>query len=238
MPVITLLAENLGATTPYKNSLENLAQAQGMTDLEIKIICLPEEIKNAKNTPVENWDSTVAPIMLASLKNIQGKVVICSNDLSIVTPALKTQTNCELIDLNEAINDHLSALSSTPNIVSILATKRLMQHYFFKDNLIKNGQELVLPSHESQELLNFLIYDKLAPKTATEEDMDKLLNILNEVKNKGTQMVICACRLITVYLAENNIIQAHKNLKNVLLPNGKTIPWEDTTDLVAHKALA
>jgi aspartate/glutamate racemase len=242
---IYLIAESENAAIPYSKALKAL-----LTDVSkrvlINVVLLPDSIKEAKGSPMEEWDTAVADIINDTIHNSDigqdDVVVICSNDLSIVTEDVIMDTKARLVDLNTAnyasmleYNEMMS--SAEIKTVGVLATKRLMNTFYVAEGLEEQELNLILPSEESQDKLNDVIYGPLINNEMTEEDEAVLSGILCELKEAGADAIVSSCRLISVYLEEAGLVGIYDDKEFVEPLDNSPVPWIDSTKSVANKAV-
>jgi len=232
---IVLVAESEGAAKPYNDAVMGFANSAGKQVI-INVAILPESIKEAKTTPIEDWDKTVAPIVINTLEeyNPNDVAVICSNDLSIPTARIVHQAKTQVVDIHEA---NAAMLPFSADKVAVLATKRVMKAKPVAEGLAKYGKEIVLPSDYSQDILDSVIYDNLVKKDFTQQAHENLMGVISEVASMNAGVSLCACRLITLYLDEVKATVQCNRQKAVVYGENKLMPWLDATDTVSSQAV-
>lgn len=239
MKKIIALAENKGATTPYGLSLENILNT---VNWEYFPISEDENlVKIVKGMPLEDWPITLYPIVQKAVKNIIAKygndvvIIVCSNDISLIEDLLIEKFPNNIVRLRESIQTYLETVdeSKTFDLV-VMATKRVMNASKFWDYLDEGMDNLVEFTEMSKNEIDGLIYDNLVPKIDVFEHagiITESIEILKKV-SKNPLAIICACRLITLFL-EKHCLLTIKDGKKYL---GEVL-WIDTTDAVAMEAI-
>ena len=108
---------------------------------------------------------------------------------------------------------------------------------YFEEGLKEKGLNIILPSEESQDKLNDIIYGPLIKDEMTEEDSAALLDILYELKEAGADAIVSSCRLISVYLEKADLVGIYDDKEFVEPSNNQPVPWIDSTKSVANKAV-
>ena len=106
--------------------------------------------------------------------------------------------------------------------VAVLGVGLTMSGGLYSDPLKDRAIEYVLPPVTDQEHMNRIIYDEIVPKGAVnEKSMEKLLRVLEKLKNDDCDAAILACTELPIVITEKN----------------SPLPIVDSTKILALKAL-
>jgi aspartate racemase len=104
--------------------------------------------------------------------------------------------------------------------VALLGTKYTMQQAFYKDILINNGIEVLIPKEPDIEIINNTIYQELCLGIISEKSKKEFLRIIDELAQQGAKGIILGCTEIGLLVAQSDT----------------NIPLFDTTLIHASKA--
>lgn len=105
--------------------------------------------------------------------------------------------------------------------VALLGTKYVMQQDFYRDKLIQQGLEVLIPVQEDIDYINDAIYNEFGKGIFTDEAKQKFLLIIDKLVSEGAEGVIFGCTEIPI----------------LLKPEDCNIPSFDTTLLHAKAAV-
>ena len=90
------------------------------------------------------------------------------------------------------------------NRIALLGTKYTMTQDFYKQKLIENGIQVLIPEHEDIELVNHVIYDELCLGIINKQSKEEFIRIIHELKEKGAQGVILGCTEIGLLIQQQD----------------------------------
>ena len=88
--------------------------------------------------------------------------------------------------------------------VGLLGTKYTMQQDFYKNILIEQGIEVVIPNDADVDIVNRIIYDELCLGKILEESKAVYLDIIHELARKGAQGIILGCTEIGLLIQQSD----------------------------------
>lgn len=167
------------------------------------------------------WDKS-AEVLSEAAVNLEKAgadfIVICTNTMHKVAPAMQEKLNVPIIHIAEATADELKKNGISK--VGLLGTKYTMTQEFYKSKLIEAGIEVVIPDEKGVEVVNDIIYNELCLGIIKEESKAKYVEIIAELEKAGAQGVILGC-------TEIGLLVQQKDTK---------LPVFDTTQIHATKA--
>lgn len=145
-------------------------------------------------------------------------IVICTNTMHKVAPKIQSHILIPIIHIAEATADEL--IKRGISRVALLGTKYTMTQDFYKDKLLKEGIDVVIPDSTGIETVNDIIYKELCLGIISEESKKKYLEIIGRLAEQGTQGVILGCTEIGLLIQQTDT----------------SLPVFDTTRIHAIKA--
>ncbi|MEA3345945.1 MAG: aspartate/glutamate racemase family protein [Chloroflexota bacterium] len=88
--------------------------------------------------------------------------------------------------------------------VGLLGTRVTMQHPFYRQRLAAQGLTALVPSPESQEEVNRIIYEELTRGRIQRESKEAYLEIIDELEDRGAQGVILGCTEIPILIQQED----------------------------------
>ena len=145
-------------------------------------------------------------------------IVICTNTMHKVAPQIQSRISIPIIHIAEATAEELKVKGISK--VGLLGTKYTMTQEFYKNKLIEEGIEVVIPDEDGVEMVNDIIYNELFLGIISESSKEKYLQIIAELERQGAQGVILGCTEIGLLVQQKDT----------------ELPVFDTTQIHATKA--
>lgn len=145
-------------------------------------------------------------------------IVICTNTMHKVVPAIEKRIDIPIIHIADATADVL--LNADIKKAALLGTKYTMLQDFYKERLEKRGITVLIPNGDDVETINRVIYDELCRGIVSPTSREEYARIIGELKGLGAQGVIPGCTEIGMLIDEKC----------------SPIPVFDTTVIHAEKA--
>ncbi len=130
-------------------------------------------------------------------------IVICTNTMHKVADQISDSINIPIIHIAEATAKAIKR--DNLNKVALLGTKYTMTQDFYKQKLIENTIEVVIPDDEDIEFVNDIIYGELCLGIINPTSKQRYIEIINKLHNKGAQGVILGCTEIGLLISQNDI---------------------------------
>ncbi len=167
------------------------------------------------------WDKC-ADVLTAAAVNLENAgadfLIICTNTMHKVVPDIEKNISIPILHIAEATAHEL--LQKNITNVGLLGTKYTMTQDFYKDKLIQNGLEVLIPTEEDIEVINNVIFQELCRGEIKERSKKDFLRIIESLYANGAHGVILGCTEI-----------------GLLVQQGDTpVPLFDTTFIHAKKA--
>ena len=145
-------------------------------------------------------------------------IVLCAVTLHLMVPELEQLVQIPIIHVAEATVSELRAQDIRKT--ALLGTKFTMEAAFFKDILLQQGIEVLLPGADEQQFIHQTIFDELDRGILLAETKARYLAIIQNLVAKGAEAVILGCTEIPL----------------LIKPEDCTVPVFDTTLIHATAA--
>lgn len=174
-----------------------------------------------KNNENNDWDSTFKMLLKGSQFLKAGgaeAIVLCANTMHLIADKLEEAIDLPIIHI--ATETAKEIQKQNLKKVGLLGTKFTMELDFFKDKLIAQGIEAIIPESENdKDFIHTTIFEELGKGLVTPETKKRYLEIANELIKRGAEGIILGCTEIPL----------------VILPEDVDVPVFDTT-LIHSKA--
>ena len=171
-----------------------------------------------------NWDATFELLVNAAENLKKGgaeAIVLCANTAHIVADRIAERVNLPLIDISTAVAGaiHQAGLKK----VGLLGTTYTMELDFYKDKLIDNGIEPVIPENqEDRDYIEDTLRNELGRGLLNPETKRRYLAIIQQLIDNGAEGIILGCTEIPLLIHQEDI----------------AVPVFDTTKIHAEAAVA
>ncbi|MDW8851181.1 aspartate/glutamate racemase family protein [Flavobacterium sp. MMLR14_040] len=174
-----------------------------------------------KNNENNDWDSTFNMLLKGCQFLKQGgaeAIILCANTMHLIADRLEEAIDLPIIHI--ATETAKEIQKQNLKKVGLLGTKFTMELDFFKDKLIAQGIEAIIPESENdKDFIHTTIFEELGKGLVTPETKKRYLEIANELIKRGAEGIILGCTEIPL----------------VILPEDVAVPVFDTT-LIHSKA--
>ncbi|MCT6874831.1 aspartate/glutamate racemase family protein [Frischella perrara] len=163
-----------------------------------------QEIEHYQST--NNWQKSAEVLAEAAL-NLQKAgadfIVICSNTMHKVVPYINSQITIPILHIAEMTVRALNKYNI--NKVALLGTKYTMEQEFYKDILIQNGFDIVIPEEQDRQVINDVIFNELCLGKINLKSKNIYLDIISRMCQLGIQGVILGCTEIGLLIKQSDI---------------------------------
>jgi aspartate racemase len=145
-------------------------------------------------------------------------IVLCAVTLHLIITELEQLVQIPIIHVADATVSELRTQDIRK--VALLGTKFTMEAAFFKDKLLQQGIEVMIPDADERQCIHQTIFDELDRGLLLKETKVRYLAILQKLIAKGAEAVILGCTEIPL----------------LIKPEDCTVPVFDTTLIHARAA--
>ena len=178
-----------------------------------------EEIEKLQHQ--NRWDEA-ADILEQACKSLQNAgadfIIICTNTMHKLLPKISKNIEIPFLHIAKATSNEIKRVKIDK--IALLGTEFTMQEDFYKQILIKDGIDVVIPNEKDIELIHKIIYDELCLGKINQTSKEVFIDIIN--KMKGIDGVILGCTEIGLLINQNDF-------KNLVV--------FDTTEIHAKQAV-
>ncbi len=127
-------------------------------------------------------------------------IVICTNTMHKVAPQILEKISIPIIHIAEAT----AKVIKTQDLrkIAILGTKYTMTQDFYKEKLISNDIEVLIPNDEDIEIINDIIYNELCLGKIVSTSKQKYIDIIGKLQKQGAEGVILGCTEIGLLISQ------------------------------------
>ncbi len=146
-------------------------------------------------------------------------IVLCTNTMHKVVPALESAVSIPLLHIADATAEEIKRAGLRK--VGLLGTRFTMEQEFYKDRLRdKHGLDVLIPNDADRVTVHRIIYEELCQGKVLDDSRDHYRRIIRSLIDSGVQAVILGCTEISMLVG----------------PNDCSVPLFDTTSIHARKA--
>lgn len=152
------------------------------------------------------WDASADILAEAAQKlELAGAdfIIICTNTMHKVISQIQEKIEIPIIHIATATAEELKKKKITK--VALLGTKYTMTQKFYKEKIMKEGIEVLIPSEADVELVNHIIYEELCMGIINNQSKEQYVRIIEELENRGAQGVILGCTEIGLLIQQEDV---------------------------------
>ena len=129
-------------------------------------------------------------------------IVICTNTMHKVAPEIGRRIHIPILHIADMTAAELQKQGIKK--VGLLGTKYTMRQDFYKNILIEQGIEVVIPNDADVDVVNRIIYDELCLGKISEQSKDIYLDIIMKLAQDGAQGIILGCTEIGLLVRKSD----------------------------------
>ena len=129
-------------------------------------------------------------------------IVICTNTMRKVVPEIGRRIHIPILHIADMTAVQLKKQGIRK--VGLLGTKYTMQQDFYKNVLIRQGIEVIIPNDDDVDVVNRIIYDELCLGKILEESKAVYLDIIHKLARNEAQGIILGCTEIGLLIQQSD----------------------------------
>lgn len=129
-------------------------------------------------------------------------LVICTNTMHKVAPAIEAATGIPLVHLADATAEVVAAAGI--RTVGLLGTAFTMEQDFYRERLEHHGLEVLVPDAPQRAVVHRVIYDELVLGVVNESSRQRYREIIASLVDRGAQGVILGCTEIELLVGADD----------------------------------
>ena len=161
-----------------------------------------EEFKPSDNTDWKAMAGKLATIA-RNLENAGADcILLCANTKHKMAEEVQAAIGVPLIHV---IDETARAIKSKGlKKVGLLGTRITMEHDFYKDRLLKQGIESIVPDAEGRDLIHSSIFHELSKGVLKKETKEKFIRLLDKLMEQGAEGIILGCTEIPLLIQQED----------------------------------
>ena len=152
-----------------------------------------------------NWEKSAKILADAAIKLQEAGadfIVICTNTMHKVSDKIQESIHIPLLHIADVTATVLREKEIKK--VSLLGTKYTMEQDFYKNVIINNGIEVLIPNEEDRIIVNDTIFNELCLGIISESSKKAFLSIIDKLGKQGAEAVILGCTEIGLLIKQND----------------------------------
>ncbi len=170
-----------------------------------------------------HWEKATE-LMINAAKTLEAGgadvVLICTNTMHKMAKEVQASLSIPLLHIAEVTGN--KAKEAGLKKVGLLGTMFTMEHAFYKETLLDQGIETIVPKKEDRESVHHIIFDELCKGIILPESKKTYIRIIEKLIDQGAEGVILGCTEIPLLIKQED----------------SSIPLFDTTFLHAKAAVS
>jgi len=170
-----------------------------------------------------HWEKAT-DLMINAAKTLEAAgadvVLICTNTMHKMAKEVQASLSIPLLHIAEVTGN--KAKEAGLKKVGLLGTMFTMEHAFYKETLLDQGIETIVPEKEDRESVHHIIFDELCKGIILPESKKIYMRIIEKLIDQGAEGVILGCTEIPLLIKQED----------------SSIPLFDTTFLHAKAAVS
>jgi aspartate racemase len=131
-------------------------------------------------------------------------LVLCTNTMHLVAPAIESRISIPLLHIADATADRIKGKGI--HRVGLLGTRFTMEEPFYRGRLEENhGLQVTIPPEADRNMVHKVIYDELVLGEIRPESRREFVRITEELAAKGAEGVILGCTEIGLLIKQEDV---------------------------------
>lgn len=159
-----------------------------------------------KNNENGNWAATLDMVTNAceGLKKCGATaIILCANTMHKIADELEQRIGIPVIHIAKATADAVTRQNLKK--VGLLGTRFTMEMDFFKDKLIDQGIEALIPDEEDRLFIHTSLHEELSKGITTPKTKAQYLQIVDKLIAKGAEGIILGCTEIPLLINQQDV---------------------------------
>ncbi|HBG7745465.1 TPA: aspartate/glutamate racemase family protein [Clostridioides difficile] len=152
-----------------------------------------------------NWEKSAKILADAAIKLQEAGadfIVICTNTMHKVSDKIQESIHIPLLHIADVTATVLREKEIKK--MALLGTKYTMEQDFYKNVIINNGIEVLIPNEEDRIIVNDTICNELCLGIISESSKKAFLSIIDKLGKQGAEAVILGCTEIGLLIKQKD----------------------------------
>lgn len=154
----------------------------------------------------DDWDAAGA-LLAGDATRLQqagaGIVVLCTNTMHRVAPAIEAAIDVPLLHIADPTADAVQAAGVTT--VALLGTRFTMEQDFYRGRLAGRGLDVLVPDEPDRTNVHDVIYDELVRGVVSDTSRAAYLDVIGRMVDRGARGVIAGCTEIELLVRPGDV---------------------------------
>lgn len=130
-------------------------------------------------------------------------LVICTNTMHKVAPAIENAISIPLLHIADATADAIKA--SGYDSIGLLGTSFTMEQDFYRGRLVEgHGLNVLVPDETDRQIVHRIIFEELVLGQVNEASRNEYLRIIDALTAQGAEAIILGCTEITMLVQQKH----------------------------------
>lgn len=151
------------------------------------------------------WDKS-AQVLIQAAKSLEKAgadfIAICTNTMHKVVPDIEKAVSLPILHIAQLTADELKKAGIKK--IGLLGTKFTMEQDFYKQKLIDDGIDVLVPGEADRKLVNSIIYEELCLGNIKEASKKVYLNVIDKLFEQGAEGIILGCTEIGMLVNQSD----------------------------------
>ena len=130
-------------------------------------------------------------------------IVLCTNTMHLVAPAIEAAVSIPLLHLGDVTARAVSAAGL--GTVGMLGTRFTMQQPFMRERIASHGLEVLVPEPHDQEVVHRVIYEELVRGVVSPRSRAEYVRIIERLVERGAQGIVLGCTEIELLIEQQHV---------------------------------
>jgi aspartate racemase len=130
-------------------------------------------------------------------------IVLCTNTMHVVAPAIEAAVNVPFLHIAEATSDAVGRAGLTR--IGLLGTRYTMEEDFYRGRLEQRGLDVIVPDEPDRTEVHDIIYEELVRGVLTAESKQRYLDVIDRLVGRGAEGVIAGCTEIELLVGPEDL---------------------------------
>lgn len=154
----------------------------------------------------DDWDAAGA-LLAGDATRLQqagaGIVVLCTNTMHRVAPAIEAAIDVPLLHIADPTADAVQAAGVTT--VALLGTRFTMEQDFYRGRLAGRGLDVLVPDEPDRTTVHDVIYDELVRGVVSDTSRAAYLDVIGRMVDRGARGIIAGCTEIELLVRPGDV---------------------------------
>lgn len=154
----------------------------------------------------DDWDAAGA-LLAGDATRLQqagaGIVVLCTNTMHRVAPAIEAAIDVPLLHIADPTADAVQAAGVTT--VALLGTRFTMEQNFYRGRLAGRGLDVLVPDEPDRTTVHDVIYDELVRGVVSDTSRAAYLDVIGRMVDRGARGIIAGCTEIELLVRPGDV---------------------------------